>query len=92
MVLECGGVPEGEYALEIQAVQPTGKIEQSTTTVFKISKPEDILRMSFHFWMTVQVKELGMWAIVIRHGDKMLARLPVAIQQGVPGETTMLTT
>lgn len=92
MVLECGGVPEGEYALEIQAAQPTGKIGQSTTTVFKISKPGDILRMSFHFWITVQIKELGMWAIVIRHGDRMLARLPVAIQQGVPGETTMLTT
>jgi hypothetical protein len=92
IVLEGGGAPAGEYGLTVQVLEPGANIEKSITLVFKISKPGDILRASFHFWIPVQVKAFGMWTIVVRHEDRELARLPVAIQQGVSGETTALPT
>ena len=91
IVLEGGGVPEGEYGLTIQALRPEAKIENSATFVFKISKPGDILRMILQFSMSVQVKNFGMWMIVAQHAGRELARLPVIVQQGTPGETTALT-
>lgn len=90
VVLEGGGVPEGEYGLTVEALGPDGNIERSVTFVFKISKPGDILRVSFQFSLPVQVKQFGMWAIMARHEDRELGQLPVAIQQGVPGKTTAL--
>ena len=92
IVLESGVVPEGEYGLTVQALEPEGDITQSVTLVYKISKPGDILRMSFNFWLSVQVKAYGMWTIVVRHEGRELARLPIAVQQGIQGETTALTT
>ena len=91
VVLEGAGVPEGEYGLTVEAFGPDENVETSITFVFKISKPGDILRMSLQFSMSVQVKQFGIWAIVTRHEDRELARLPVAIQQGIPGKTTALT-
>jgi hypothetical protein len=90
IVLESGGTPEGEYGLTIQVLEPEGDIAQSVTLAFKISKPGDVLRTSFTFWLSVQVKAYGMWTIVARHEGSELARLPVAVQQGIPGETTAL--
>ena len=90
VVLEGGGVPEAEYGLTVEALGPDGSIEKSITFVFKISKPGDILRVSFQFSISVQVKQFGMWAIVARHEDRELARLSVAIQQGISGKTTAL--
>jgi hypothetical protein len=89
IVLEGGGVPEGEYGLTVQALQPEGKIAQSVTLAFKISKTGDIMRTSFNFWLSVQVTAYGMWMIVVLHEGRELARLPVAVQQGIQGTTAL---
>jgi hypothetical protein len=89
IVLEGGGVPEGEYGLTVQALEPEGNIAQSLTLAFKISKPGDIMRMSFNFWITAHVTAYGMWMIVVRHEGRELACLPVAVQQGIKGTTAL---
>ena len=89
MVLEGGGVPEGEYGVTVQALQPDGRIAQSVTLVLKISKPGDIMRMSFSFSLRAQVTAYGMWMIVVRHEGRELSRLPVAVQQGVQGTAVL---
>jgi hypothetical protein len=89
-VLEGGEAPEGEYGLAISAVGPDGESRRTVTVAIKIVKPGDILRTSFQFSISVQVNDFGMWAIVARHEGRELARLPVAIQQGLPGKTTLL--
>jgi hypothetical protein len=90
IIFEGGSVPEGEYAFTVQALRPDATIENSATYVFKIVKPGDILRMILQFSMSVQVKNFGMWTIVVEHEGRELTRLPVAIQQGMPGKTTAL--
>jgi hypothetical protein len=89
-VVEAGGVQAGEYGLTVHAITPEGNVAGSVRPVFKITKPGDILRINFSFSINVKVTDYGMWAIVVRHGDRTLAQLPIAIQQGAPGKTPML--
>jgi hypothetical protein len=79
IVVEGGGVPEGEYALTVEVVGPSGNIETSITPVFKISKSGDILRVSFQFSLSVQVKQFGMWAIVAQHEDRELNQAELVV-------------
>ena len=90
VIFEGSGVPLGEYAFTIQILAPSPTIAYETTPVFRIVKTGDINRIALHFWAMVPISELGMWTIVVQHGSQELARLSVAIQQGVPGETTAL--
>jgi hypothetical protein len=89
-VVEAGDVQTGEYGLTVHAVTPKGDVAGSVRPVFRIIKSGNILRINFSFSLNVRVTDYGMWAIVVRHGDRTLAQLPVAIQQGVPGATPML--
>jgi len=90
VVLEGGGVPQGEYAFIIQVHAPNSTVAYSTTPVFRIVKAGDINRIILQFWMSVPISEFGMWTIVVLHDSRELARLPVAVQQGVSGKTTAL--
>jgi hypothetical protein len=90
VVFEAGGIREGEYGVTIHAVRPDGNISESVRPVFKIIKQGDILRINYWFRLNVQVAEYGMWAIVVQHADRTLAQLPIALQQGMPGQTTIL--
>jgi hypothetical protein len=89
-VLEAGGVQRGEYGVAVHAVTSEGGVAGSVRPIFKITNPGDILRINFWFRFNVKVTDYGMWAIVVQHGDRTLAQLPIAIQQGIPGETRML--
>ena len=84
VVLECGGVPAGEYALTVEALGPENIVASSVTLVFKISQAGDMLRISCSFGLEVTVSMLGMWTIVARHEDRELARLPIVIKRGIP--------
>lgn len=90
LVLEAGGVQAGEYGFTIQAVTAEGDIAGSIRPVYKIVKPGDILRINTWFRFNVRVTNYGMWAIIVRHEERILTRLPIAIQQGIPGKTEML--
>jgi len=90
VIIEGGEVPEGEYALTVQVLDPEENVENSMTLVFKISSPGDILRMFSPFFMPTAIRKFGMWAIAARHEDRELTRLLVAVQQGIPGKTTAL--
>ena len=90
IVFEGGEAPEGEYAFTIQAQAPDCTIVNSLIPVFRITKPGDIIRIILQFSMSVQVKNFGMWTIIVRHDSRELAHLPIAIQQGIPGKTTAL--
>jgi hypothetical protein len=82
--LECGGVPVGEYALTLQALDPQNNVACSERPVFQISEPGDMLRMCFSFRLSVTVNMFGMWTIVAAHEGRELARLPIIVKQGVP--------
>jgi len=84
-VFECGGVPIGEYGFTVAALDPQNNEASSVRFAFNISQTGDILRISCKFGITVTVTAFGLWAIAVRHGDKELTRLPVVVQQGVPG-------
>lgn len=84
LTLECGGVPAGEYGLTLEALDPENVVASTVTFVFRITKPGDIMRMMFKFGFSVWVNQFGMWTIVARHEDRELARLPIAVKQGVP--------
>jgi hypothetical protein len=90
VVFEAGGVENGEYGVEIHVVTLDGNVAQSVRPVFRITKPGDILRINYWFRFNVQVTEYGMWAVVVRHGNRTLAELAIAIQQGMSRQTTML--
>jgi hypothetical protein len=90
MVLEAGGVQQGEYAVTIQAMTPDGNVAGSFKPVFQITKPGDILRINWWFRFDVQVTAYGMWAITVQHENRTLAQLPIAIQQGISRQTSML--
>jgi transcriptional regulator with XRE-family HTH domain len=85
LILECGGMPQGEYGLTLEVLDPENKVISTETFVFKVTKPGDILRIMFKFTLSVMVGQFGMWAVVARHEDRELARLPIVIKQGVPG-------
>ena len=86
--MKAGGVQEGEYAFTIQVLAPDGAIANTATNVFRVVRTGDILRIILQFSMPTQVVTFGMWMIVVLHESRVLMRLPVAIQQGIPGETT----
>jgi hypothetical protein len=65
-------------------------IVNTATHVFRIARTGDINRIILQFSMPLQVKIFGLWTIVILHENRVLAHLPIAIQQGVPGKTTAL--
>jgi hypothetical protein len=90
MILEGGGVPEGEYAFSIQIHAPDGTVANTGTFAFRIIKPGDITRMILQFSMPTQIKDFGMWAIAVQHNRHQLALLSIAVQQGVSGATTAL--
>lgn len=90
VIFEGSEVLPGEYAFTIQILAPSSTIAYETTPVFRIIKAGDINRIALHFWAAVQISEFGMWAVVVQHDSQELARLLVAIQQGVPGKTTAL--
>ena len=83
-VLEFGGTPTGEYGITVAVLDPENSEASSVQFAFNISKAGDILRVACKFSVTVTVNMFGMWTIVVRHGSKDLARLPVVVQQGVP--------
>ena len=83
-VLEFGGTPIGEYGITVAALDPKNNEASSVKFAFDISQAGDILRISCKFSVTVTVNMFGMWTIVVRHGSKDLARLPIVVQQGVP--------
>jgi len=83
-VLEFGGAPTGEYGITVAALDPENKEVSSVRLAFNISKAGDILRIACKFSVRVTVNMFGMWTIVVRHGSKDLARLPIVVQQGVP--------
>ena len=85
VVLECGGVEVGEYGFTVAALDPQNNEASSVKLAFKISKTGDILRTSYKFSIPVTVGAFGMWTIVLRHGNRELARLPIVVQQGIPG-------
>ena len=89
-VLEAGGAQEGEYGVAVHAMTSQGDVAGSFRPVFKITKAGDILRVNFWFRFNVKVTEFGMWAVVVQHEGRTLAQLPIAIQQGMPGQTRML--
>ncbi len=90
VVLEAGGVQEGEYGVAIHAVRPEGDVAESVRPVFNITRHGDILRISIWFSLNVQVAAYVMWAVVVQHEGRTLAQLPIAIQQGISRQTTML--
>lgn len=90
VTIEGGGIPQGEYAFTIQILAPNSTAAYTSTPVFQIIKAGDINRIILHFWTLVAVSEFGMWTIAFLHNGKELARLPVAVQQGIPGRTTAL--
>ena len=83
-VLEFGGTPIGEYGITVAALDPENNEVSSVKFAFDISKAGDILRIACKFSVRVTVNMFGMWTIVVRHGSKDLARLPVVVQQGIP--------
>jgi hypothetical protein len=83
-VLECGGVPPGEYALTIEAHDPENTVASAITLVFQISQSGDMLRVSCKFSFPATITKFGMWTIVARHEDRELGRLPIVIKRGVP--------
>ena len=87
-VFEGGGVEEGEYAFTIQVLAPDGAIANTATHVFRVVRTGDIIRIILQFSMSVQVATFGMWMIAVLHESRVLMRLSVAIQQGIPGKTT----
>jgi hypothetical protein len=88
IVFEGGGVQEGEYAFTIQVLAPDGTIANTATPVFRVVRTGDIVRIILQFSMPAQVVTFGMWMIIALHESRVLMRLPVAIQQGITGETT----
>jgi hypothetical protein len=84
-VLECGGVGTGEYGVTVSVLDPQNSEVSSMNFAFNISRVGDILRIPFKFGIRVVVTAFGMWTIVVRHGERELARLPVVIQQGITG-------
>lgn len=89
-IFEGGGVPQGEYAFTIQVRAPNSTVAYATTPVFRIVKAGDVNGIILQFWMSVPISEFGMWTIVVLHDSRELARLPVAVQQGISGKTTAL--
>ena len=89
-VVEAGGVQQGEYRLAVYAMTPDGNIAGTCNPVFQITKPGDILRINFWFRFNVQVTVYGMWSVVVEHENRRLARLPIAIQQGISGQTKIM--
>jgi hypothetical protein len=85
VVLECGGVAAGEYAFTVAALDPQNDEASSVKFAFKISETGDILRRGYKFNIQVTVDTFGMWTIVVRHGNRELARLPIVVQQGISG-------
>jgi hypothetical protein len=84
-VLECGGVPTGEYGFTVAALDPMGTENSSVKLVFEVQQTGDILRGMYSFSIQVKVCEFGKWTIAVHHGKRQLARLPIVIQQGPPG-------
>ena len=82
--LECGGVPAGEYALTLEALDPKNNVASTVRYVFQVTEAGDILRMMFRFALPVSVNLFGMWTIVAHHEDRELGRLPIVVKQGVP--------
>jgi hypothetical protein len=83
-VLEFGGTPTGEYGITVAALDPENNEVSFVKFAFNVSKAGDILRIACKFSVRVTMNMFGMWTIVVRHGSKDLARLPVVVQQGVP--------
>jgi hypothetical protein len=90
LVLEAGGAQEGEYGLVIHAETSQGNTVGTVRPVLRITKPGDILRINLWFRLNLKVTHFGMWAVIVNHQDRVLAKLPIAVQQGVPGKTAML--
>ena len=84
-VLEFGGTSAGEYGITLAALDPENNEVSSVKPAVSVSKAGDILRIAYKFTVGVSVNAFGMWTIAVRHGDRDLARLPVIVQQGVPG-------
>ena len=82
--LECGGVPTGEYALTLEALDPQNNTAHSLRLVLQVSESGDLLRMCFKFTLSVTVNIFGMWTIVASHEGRELARLPLVVKQGMP--------
>jgi hypothetical protein len=82
-VLECGGVPPGEYSLTIEAHDPDNAVASAVTLVFRITQSGDMARMPFKFSIAAAIAKFGMWTIVARHEDRELARLPIVVKRGI---------